>query len=543
MSTRFGTPPAPARSGDGMPMGCGCVLGLIVLWVVAVLALPAIMLIGAFFVAYSLYAYLRRLASVMGVGPGADPKPVPPPPGRADGRAEPAYTHYLFGPALIDLRHAARVAVPAPAKLFVTYDAQIRRVFGNGGLLLWPFGIVVWLGMAAGVGTGLAAIGVLCVVQFAVVAVLALAVISAGQALRAVDSGVRRIRGIRTSCPSCHQRVPYPSYECPGKTCGRRHRDVRPGRYGVLRRRCACGTMLRTLLLTGTGDGRMTAHCPHCDEPMSRGAGTVPEIVIPVLGAATTGKTRLMTALVMGLVDGAGRDAGGADGARDPVAEFADDQSAEAYRGLADKLRAGVHTWKTIKVKDAPLRAYSLHVRPSSGRPRLLHVFDAPGEFVGRSELLRELRYIKTARTFLLTLDPLSIDAVWDSLDPGERARSGRLRSDAPPDFVFGQLVENIQGLGAQTGRARLAVALTKDDLVRGSEALAGLGGGSDEIRDWLEGPAGFDGMVRLMRRSFAEVRFFRTSAWLDGGEVDAGVLDLAGWILAGEGLRVRHPA
>jgi hypothetical protein len=279
----------------------------------------------------------------------------------------------------------------------------------------------------------------------------------------------------------------------------------------------------------------MTAHCPHCDEPMSQGAGTVPEIVIPVLGAAATGKTRLMTALVMGLVDGGG--AGAAE------AEFADEQSAEAYRGLADKLRAGVHTWKTIKAKDAPLRAYSLRVRPVAGKSRLLHVFDAPGEFVGRSELLRELRYVKTARTFLLTLDPLSIDAVWDSLDPEERDRSGRLRSDVPPDYVFGQLVENIAGLGARIGRARLAVALTKDDLVRDSAALAGLGDGSDEIRAWLEGPAGFDGMVRGMRRSFAEVRFFRTSAWLNGGEIDAGVLDLAAWILAGEGIRVRHPA
>lgn len=525
----------PIPPGEGLPVGCGCLVALVAASLLAWVVFPLIFLVGLFLTTRCVYVYLRRLASVMGVGAGAAPAPMARPPDTGAGGAEPAYVHYLFGPALIDLRHAVQVALPAPLQVGREYDQRIRRVFQyrSPSWLMVPLGIMVWIGMAGGVIGGFVAVGLLGVLQLAVVVALAFAVIAVGLGLRTVDSAMRRVKGIRTSCPSCHLRVNYPSYECFGAGCGRRHRDVRPGRYGVLKRRCACGAQLPTLLLVGSGDGRMKAYCPHCKESMSKGAGTVTEVVIPVLGAAATGKTRLMTAMVMGLVEG--HTGYGAE------VEFADDESAAAYRGLADKVRAGVHTWKTIKTKDAPLRAFSFHVRPPAGAARLFHIFDAPGELVARSESLRELRYIKAARTFLFTLDLLSIGVVWESLDPGVRAKNNRLRSDVPPEFVFGQLVQNIEGHGVQIGRARLAVALTKNDLVRNCAALAGVGEESEDVRHWLEGPAGLDGMVRAMRHSFAEVRFFRTSSWLEHGEIDDGVLDLVGWILIKEGLRVHH--
>jgi hypothetical protein len=508
-------------------VGCGCLVGLLVATLLVWLVVPVIFFFGMFLTAHCVYSYLRRLASVMGVGAGAAPAPIRPPPNTATDRVEPAFTHYLFGPALIDLRYAARVAFPVSLQVGREYDLRIRRAFQyrSPSWLTVPIGFMAWIGMAGGVIGGFVAVGLLGLLQLTVVAVLALVVIAAGLALRAVDSTTRRVKGIRTSCPSCHQRVNYPSYKCSGAGCGRRHRDVRPGRYGVIKRRCACGTLLPTLLLIGSGSGRMQAYCPHCKEPMPSSSGTLQEVVIPVLGATAAGKTRLMTALVMGVLDG---HAGyGVD------AQFADDETETAYEALAAKLRAGVHTWKTIKTKDAPLRGYSLRVRPPSGAVRMFRIFDAPGELVAKSESLRELRYIKVARTFLFTLDPLSVGAVWESLEPRARVDNKGLRSDVAPDFVFGQLVQNIEGHGVQTKRARLAVALTKNDLVRGCAALAGVGEESEDIRHWLEGPAGLDGMVRAMRHSFAEVRFFRTSSWLERGEIDDNVLELADWILA----------
>ncbi|GAA4239862.1 hypothetical protein GCM10022254_62310 [Actinomadura meridiana] len=539
MSTYGGgyQPPPPYRGpiSSELPVGCGCLVIVIALCLGWFVFIPVLFVAVAFFGVLSLYRYVMELASVMGLGKTPAPAPIPPPPDKAADGVEPAFTHYLFGPALIDLRHSVRVALPAPIQVAREYEAKIRATFHyrEPSWLMVPVSIGLRCCMGVGVIIGLVAVALLWLLQLAVVATLVLGLIAAALALRGADSAMRKVKGIRTSCPSCHLRVSYPSYECAALGCGRRHRDVRPGRYGVLKRRCACGSLLPTLVLTGSGDGRMQAHCPHCKEPMSRGSGAVPEIVIPVLGATATGKTRLMTALVMGLLEGTGGH--GAE------AEFADTQSETAYRDLAGKLRAGMHTWKTVKAKDAPLRAYSLHISPPTGGDRLFHVFDAPGELVAKSESMRELRYIRSARTFLFTLDLLSVDVVWESLESGVRAKHRKLRSDDAPDSFFAHVVQNIEAHGIQMRRARLAVALTKDDLVRGCGALAGVGEDSDDIRRWLEDGAGLDGMVRAMRRSFAEVRFFRTSSWLDGGEVDDGVLDLTGWLLVSEGLRVHH--
>lgn len=539
-----GPPPyagyAPPRysGGSGLPAGCGCFLFLVLLCPGLYLLGPALSVIAMYFLGLSLYRYIALLGAIMGVWGGktrAGPAPIPAPPDVGSGRTEPAFTHYLFGPAMIDLRHSIRVALPAPLRVAGQYGETFQRTFHgrDPAWILLPIGIVLRLGMYLGVGLGFVFVGLLWLLQLTVVAALALVVIAAAMGLRAVDSGMRRIKGIRTSCPSCHLHVSYPSYGCSGPHCDRRHRDIRPGRYGVIKRRCACGTLLPTLLLTGSGDGRMTAYCPHCQEPMSTGSGAMPEIVIPVLGATAAGKTRLMTALVMGLLDG--------HGGHGAEAEFADAQSETAYREPANKLRAGVHTWKTVKAKDAPLRAYSLHLKPAGGARRLFHIFDAPGELVAKSESMRELRYIRSARTFVFTLDLLSVDAVWQSLEPAARSKHQALRSDVAPDFVFGQIVQNIEAHGVRMGRARLAVALTKDDLVRDCPSLAGVGDGSEDIGRWLAEAAGLDGMIRAMRRSFAEVRFFRTSSWLDGDELDDGVLDLTRWILEREGLRVRR--
>ena len=80
---------------------------------------------------------------------------------------------------------------------------------------------------------------------------------AAGAALRLADSAVLRIKNIRMVCPSCGERVRYPGYECPGdadpsSSMPQKHRDIRPGRYGIVRRRCLCGASMRTLLLFGS---------------------------------------------------------------------------------------------------------------------------------------------------------------------------------------------------------------------------------------------------------------------------------------------------
>ncbi|MEO3788378.1 hypothetical protein ABGB12_34045 [Actinocorallia sp. B10E7] len=86
-------------------------------------------------------------------------------------------------------------------------------------------------------------------------------------ALWATVARLTRVRGGPSPCvySDCGRAIVRPARLCP--TCHARHRELGPGRYGVLYRRCRCGTRLPAVL----GLRRLQAHCPHCDKPLPAG--------------------------------------------------------------------------------------------------------------------------------------------------------------------------------------------------------------------------------------------------------------------------------
>ena len=155
-------------------------------------------------------------------------------------------------------------------------------------------------------------------------------------------------------CPACSERVPYPGYVCPGPP-RTRHRDVRPGRFGIVRRRCQCGKPMKTLLLFGSS--RMTAFCPHCGHLLEHRPGEAPEIVLPFFGAVGAGKTRLLFSIVTQLQVGRGRELS---------AEFADSVTTRELDAAEETLRSGSAT-----------------PRPRPELPRALSSGSAPGRAPG----------------------------------------------------------------------------------------------------------------------------------------------------------------
>src|SRR5262249_9936701 len=174
---------------------------------------------------------------------------------------------------------------------------RIRSSFrGNMPWINRPIAVGAAAGMAVGTAAGAVAAAGCALIQLVAGGVSAALVRAAGAPLRGADSPLLRVKNIRMVCPACSGRVPYPGYVCPGSGCARRHRDVRPGRFGVVRRRCQCGTRMNTLLLFGSS--RMAAFCPHCGHPLEHRPGEAPEIVLPFFGATGAGKTRLLFSIV-----------------------------------------------------------------------------------------------------------------------------------------------------------------------------------------------------------------------------------------------------
>jgi hypothetical protein len=166
----------------------------------------------------------------------------------------------------------------------------------------------------------------------------------------------------------------------------------------------------------------------------------------------------------------------------------------------------------------------------------LIHLFDTAGEKFYESDVLAQLRYLGPSRTFLFVIDPLSIDQVWNGLDEPTQDRLRAVSARRSPEFVFQQVLDNVERMAVDPKRARLAVAVSKADLLPGA-GITSPDHGSEAIESWLDA-VGLDNLVRTMRHAFGDVRFFHTSAMLSDDGTAEGVTELVDWLLATPGSR-----
>ena len=511
------------------------------------------------FVVYGLgmpTAYFVGLWRVLVIRPPwlSSPKRLPKIPEGAD----PAVLEYFYGPALTDADHAMRVAYGNCRSLWQRGARAVVSSFGRQEVVLTgPLGVGGAVGMAAGTAVGTVAAAGCALVHLLAVGISAVSVRAAGTVLRIVDSAVLRIKNIRMVCPKCYERVPYPAYECPGRACARRHHDVRPGQFGIVRRRCQCGTRMKTLLLFGSA--QMDAYCPHCGTSLEHRPGKAPEIVLPFFGAAGAGKTRLLFSMVAQLrlwseeagrrLDGSDQETAAAeqsDGDR-PEAERSGQKRAEIKRvgeerfvaELADTVTIGklenASKWlspgnATDKTPPELPRAYIVRLTTNHDA-WLLHLFDAAGEFFYTPERTQELRYFSQAKTFILVIDPLSVESCWDRLLPDQQAELKAVRSAAPaPDLAYQQAHQEIEAMGVQLSKAHLAVVFSRADLIDTP---------GDDVATWATDELGLGNLVRSARLNFKEASFFHTAAVIADGGMHKSVPALIRWVLARNGVNL----
>ncbi|MFE9632021.1 hypothetical protein [Streptomyces sp. NPDC006463] len=513
--------------------------------IVAFVLVPALFLfgLGVFLPFVPVIAALRGLALVMQVLAGygrtlfgvvhrRTPEFQTLPPYRPQDEEVKAYRNYFFGPAYRDLRQLLTLEQRSYAATvgdsFRTVTSRQFVAPAQHRALTVPYGLTLYLGLCAGTAVALPLLGLLMALHALVLALLTGGARLLAGTLRAVDRAVLWMKRLRTGmlCPHCFERVPYPAYDCPSPTCRRRHSDIRPGTYGIFRRRCECGQRMPTLLMLMSRDARLQAYCvhPHCGKPMNTDAGHMPEVVIPLIGGQAAGKTQLMAAILLSLEHAAAN--GG------PAITHADEESDASYQVLREVLRIRGHTRATQKTLP---RAHSF-VLGSGRSQRLVHLFDTAGErFVDRDDT-DALRYARAARTFVFVLDPMAVKAFWTTLEPSPGPLLDRtLGSTVDPEEVFARSVQAVAAMGAPLKRSRLAVAISKTDLLTEHGLVPARLEDSDSARTWLCDVLGLHSLVKAMELDFREVRFFRTAA-VAGEEagVDGSVTRFAEWCLRG---------
>jgi hypothetical protein len=511
---------APPDRGAERPAVEGYEVALIVLaWVAYVAAViayfvfvaPVIAAGAALYVAGDLTAgYFHRMHAVL-VRRAPEFELIPPyRPGTEENGPEPAYRQYFFGPAMRDLRQIIMLGWQRDRDQVLTFGDRFTTWTITAPplptLATWPVGVALWVGLVAGALLGALLGGMLAALH----ALLAISVQLSARAcigvLRGADTVVLYARGVRgMRCPWCYESNTYPAYHC---ACNRLHRDIRPGRYGVFRRRCACDThRLPTLILLGSY--RMNAYCIYCGRQMSDETGRFREMVLPLLGGRAAGKTRLMAAMLLAL-DELARPARPADG-NDARLRLANPETQAAFRLFREVLDSSENTLATPR--GLLPHAHSIQLR--IGRhTRLVHIFDPSGERLVDREDTDQLRYMEAARTFLFVLDPMSAPGFWDSLTDADRSTLDRtLASRVHPQEVFDRTLQQTIAMGARVQRSRLTVAISKTDLIGHTKPFDGRRDDDKWARQWLTEVLGLGNLVRSMDKEFRDVRFFFTAA------------------------------
>lgn len=374
--------------------------------------------------------------------------------------------------------------------------ASVRRMLKAGSTKWWrqfPARIVTWPILTLATLFDVVILAAFALVQLFVGLLLDLLFLMAVGVVRLVDGVYATTRRTEASCPSCYGVMDRPAYKCTG--CDKVHRDIRPGRRGSFFRTCTCGTRLPTGVLRAAWV--MEAMCQYCGAAVHRGAAVLQDVRIPVFGEPHAGKTRLIFAGfhdLMALARSQGVDI-----------SFPDDRSRErADSGLA-QIAQDQRTVKTDWQLDPALTCQI----GTGTKGALLHVFDAAGERFRGAGGHDDLRYLDDGHTLLFVVDPFAVPRIREqiALQPRSDLIDEHLPTDQRnPEDAYAEVVTRVRDNGTATKKQRLAVVVTKADVLAQVGVTAPMQ--DADIKDWLyEG--GLHNVILAAAREFREVRYF----------------------------------
>jgi hypothetical protein len=344
--------------------------------------------------------------------------------------------------------------------------------------------------------------------------------VPAAAVLRAAERWRRGRLRTQAACMRCFHVTQWPAYQCP--TCLRPHHDIRPGRLGLLLRRCECGTHLPTM--ASRAAWQLIPLCVRCQARLPEGAGAVRDVRVPVFGDTSAGKTRFLYASLNSLMQTSGR--AGID------VSFPDEGSRKLAEFGLGVIRAGRETAKTSTNAQVAFTC-----RLGSGhRSELVHMFDAAGEHFRSARQPDALRFLDEGHGLAYVLDPFSVKAVKMQLAGRGRAALDLAHAAADPELTYDEVASRLRDSGIPASTQLLAIVVSKADLLRSAGLVVPTG--SDEIARWLW-DSGVHNLVISAPREFAEVRFFTVASQ----NVPPGGLDDPGaplrWLLAAHGVRL----
>lgn len=439
--------------------------------------------------------------------------------GTKEDNEEPAYLWYFHGEAFAEL---TRATVGFGSEIVGYTRKFVQLIFTTTFAtpkwwLLWPLGVTAYVGLGAAglqaglvIGIWLLAFGLGSALVWITAQYLALL-------MRGFERAVLKIRAGYVKCPQAHcgDPIPLPIFRCPN--CDAAHKKLLPGRTGIFRRQCQCGSLLPTL--NWFGKSGLPSECCHCGNSLGKemfGAN----LHIPIYGGRSAGKSTFLASATNAAISDQPEDI-----SFDWVMDKDRKQFEEQWRPILAK---GSMLSATIeKLPDA----FLLCAQGEGGLPVSLYLYDPSGEAMTNEADLGEHGFVGYSGGLILVIDPLSFERI--------RSEMETLPEDVrpvSPTEVLQRVVQQLESLAGLSRAKRfdkpVAVVVSKADLPPVARSLSPESD-ADDVREWLLGfePA----LVHNLETRFSRLSYFAVSA-LDsvrsGSAQDRTLAPLA-WLLS----------
>ncbi len=254
--------------------------------------------------------------------------------------------------------------------------------------------------------------GVLVFVLSAVLTVVFLAFASIAYVFMALTWAANKlfftINKVSIRCNTCKNSYTLPLYKCP--TCGIFHAQLKPGYWGMITRKCICGTVLPlTTYARGNDSGKrislrdLKGTCPYCGKDVN--AGISRPVSIALIGGQSAGKTTFQIAFLRDFVNDELTRCNIDYDFPDEETKIKFDEYEKAYIG-----RPIAATQRGI---DADVTSFNMKLSQKSfSVERMMQIFDMPGEVFLRGDAKEGNQLYTIENGAVFVLDPYSISGV-----------------------------------------------------------------------------------------------------------------------------------
>jgi hypothetical protein len=316
------------------------------------------------------------------------------------------------------------------------------------------------------------------------------------------DRAYRKMNRINMICPSCHHKDELPVYVCP--SCNSSHDDLKPGKYGIFKRKCMCGHKLPASVLNGRSE--LPACCPRCQAVHTGNESTT--IAVPILGGKMAGKTSFWT---MGL-EQLNKEI---LASKEISLEWDSAAQSAEFQQRVHRIRTNMSVGQTAALVP---EAWTFKLESKKwARRKMVYLYDPSGAAFERSDMMKKMEYLSFADGMILVIDSAFLTGNHAAGHFEQRQTNGI----SPEEIIDRLLLYYQEELGIKVHEkitTPLAIVVHKADAGFMPQAANEVSAAQDHSNDsheackqWLQ-VNGSHNLLRKLEHQFTTYRFFTSS-------------------------------